>query len=507
MSEKHLTDKKFSEFPLDDRLQNGIRAAGFEFCTPIQAASLPAALEGKDVAGQAQTGTGKTVAFLLACCHHLLTNPPAESRQISQPRALILAPTRELAIQIFEDAGPLIQFTGLTAGLVYGGTGYDEQKKMLQNGTDILIGTPGRLIDYYKQGLFDLKQAQVAIMDEADRMFDLGFIKDIRYLLRKMPPAVERLNLLYSATLSFRVMELAYEHMNDPEEIKIDADVRVADQIKEVSYYPSQVEKLPLLINLLKEVDEERALVFVNTRIAAETVSQTLKANGVSNAALSGEVPQKKRERLLESFKQGNTRVLVATDVAARGLHIPEVKHVYNYDLPQDAEDYVHRIGRTARAGASGEAISFICEKYAYSIMEIEEYIGHSLPKLAVTPDLITEIVQPKIESSRKKTGRDKKDKRHAEKSPSGRKMRDVTKTPALSDPPPPIRNKDTAVSDQSDKPVAETPPAVSETQTESKAEPKPISKNPVKTEQAPLKRVPNTVRFSRKFGEVPLVG
>lgn len=392
MTQKHLTDQKFSDLPLDQRLQQGLAEAGFEYCTPIQAESLPHALEGKDVAGQAKTGTGKTIAFLLACCHQILSRPPLEGHEEGEPRALILAPTRELAIQIHKDALLLNKFTGLSIGLVYGGTGYDQQRTMLSGTNDILVGTPGRLIDFFRQGLFSLKHAEIAILDEADRMFDLGFIKDIRFLLRKMPPAEKRLNLLFSATLSYRVMELAYEHMNNPMEIKIDSDEVVADKVVETSFYPSDEEKLPLLVNMLKQIDSERVLVFVNTRYAAEDVSNTLRANDIESGTLSGDVPQNKREKLLEQFKAGKKQVLVATDVAARGLHIPSVSHVFNFDLPQDAEDYVHRIGRTARAGASGEAISFICEKYAYSIMEIEEYIGHALPRQGIDPALLTPV-------------------------------------------------------------------------------------------------------------------
>lgn len=395
MSEKHLTNQRFTEFTLESSLQQGLRDADFTFCTPIQAACLPAALEGRDVAGQAQTGTGKTVAFLLACCHYLLTRPPRPGRRPSQPRALILAPTRELAIQIYRDARVLAGHTGFSLGLVYGGTGYDEQRSMLAGGADILIGTPGRLIDFFKQGLYDLSCAQVAVLDEADRMFDLGFIRDIRFLLRRMPAADKRLNLLFSATLSFKVMELAYEHMNDPEEIKIETDTVVVEQVTEYSFYPAQEEKLRLLVNLLKRDPHQRIMVFVNTRHAVERVAEALTANGIRCGALSGDVPQQKRERLLEAFKAGERKVLVATDVAARGLHIPAVSHVYNFDLPQDADDYIHRIGRTARAGASGEAISFVCERYAYSIMDIEETIGHALPRRDISADLLAPIAMP----------------------------------------------------------------------------------------------------------------
>ncbi|MEA3292020.1 MAG: ATP-dependent RNA helicase RhlB, partial [Pseudomonadota bacterium] len=395
MTEKHLTNQKFTELNLEESLLQGLADAGFEYCTPIQADALPPALDGKDVAGQAQTGTGKTAAFLLATFNHLLLNLPSPDQASDQPRALILAPTRELAIQIHKDARVLGGHTGLKLGLVYGGTGYESQRNMIREGVDVLIGTPGRLIDYLKQGVYNLNHIQVTVMDEADRMFDLGFIDDVRYMLRRMPPAQDRLNMLFSATLSFRVNELAYEHMNDPQVIKIDAEKLVVDQVEERAYYPATDEKIPLLVNLLKTTDCERTLVFVNTKRAAEQVSRWLQANDISAAVLSGDVPQRMRERLLKEFTDGARDVLVATDVAARGLHIPNVSHVINFDLPQDAEDYVHRIGRTARAGASGEAISFICERYAYSMMDIEGYIGHSLPIADITPELLVKVAYP----------------------------------------------------------------------------------------------------------------
>ncbi|MDG2236623.1 MAG: DEAD/DEAH box helicase, partial [Arenicellales bacterium] len=355
----YLTKTRFTEFALEPQLLKGLADAGFEYCTKIQAQSLPVALAGQDVAGQAQTGTGKTAAFLLAIFNYLLTHPRPASAGPLSTRAVVLAPTRELAIQIHRDAKVLGRATGLKLGLVYGGTGYQEQRETLAAGVDVLIGTPGRLIDYFKQQVFDLNAVQVLVLDEADRMFDLGFIKDIRYVLRRMPPPTERLNLLFSATLSHRVNELGYEHMNNPEEIKIDADVIVAERLLEEVYYPANTEKLPLLLGLMRQTAGGRVLVFSNMRVTCDRLGRALKQQGYTTGVLSGDVPQQKREQLLNAFKEGKRQVLVATDVAARGLHIPSVSHVINYDLPQDAEDYVHRIGRTARAGASGHAISF----------------------------------------------------------------------------------------------------------------------------------------------------
>jgi ATP-dependent RNA helicase RhlB len=395
MTDRHLSDKAFSDLGLEPPLLAGTTAAGFRFCTPIQAATLPVALAGRDVAGQAQTGTGKSAAFLLALFHHLLTRPASPDRKPTQPRALILAPTRELAIQIHKDAEVLGRETGFRLVLVYGGTGYDSQRQALEAGVDVLIGTPGRIIDYFKQHVFDLQAIQVMVLDEADRMFDLGFIKDIRFLLRRMPPPTERLNMLFSATLSWRVTELAYEHMNNAEFVRIEPDKVTADRVTQVVYHTGNDEKIPLLVGLLRHMDPHRSLVFINTKGGAERVSAWLTANGFNARVISGDVPQKTREHLLRDFSTGVLPILIATDVAARGLHIPDVSHVFNFDLPQDAEDYVHRIGRTARAGATGDAISFACEAFAFSLPEIEKYIGHKIAVGQITDELLPKLIVP----------------------------------------------------------------------------------------------------------------
>ncbi len=394
MSGQHLSKLAFASLGLSKELMQGIEDAGFAFCTPIQAETLPLALQGQDVAGQAQTGTGKTAAFLLALMHHLLKHPAA-ARRPNQPRALVLAPTRELAIQIHKDAEQLGAHSGFRFGVVYGGAGYDTQRTMLETGVDVLIGTPGRIIDYFKQHVFDLKAAQVMVLDEADRMFDLGFINDVRFILRRLPPPEQRLNMLFSATLSLRVTELAYEHMNSPRLIAIEPDKVTVDTVTQRVYHTSNEEKIPLLIGLLKSMDATRSIVFTNTKHAAHKVWTYLEGNGFKAAMLSGDVPQNKRIQLLNEFQRGELAILVATDVAARGLHIPGVSHVFNYDLPQSGEDYVHRIGRTARAGASGDAISFACEDYAFTMPEIEEYIGHKMPVARITPELLAKPLPP----------------------------------------------------------------------------------------------------------------
>ena len=404
----HLTDQRFDQYNLADSLLQGLNQSGFQQCTPIQAKSLPISLDGLDVAGEAQTGTGKTIAFLVAVYNKLLTEPAAQGRQPNQPRALILAPTRELAIQIHNDAKLVGSQTGLKAVLVYGGTGYEQQQQEISNGVDILIGTPGRLIDFFKKHVFNLKQVQSLVLDEADRMFDLGFIKDIRYLMNRCPDPTQRLSMLFSATLSYRVQELAYEHMNNPQHVKIESEQRTADKIEERIYYPANNEKIPLLLGLFKQENPSRSIIFVNTKRVADNLNAWLTGNDYPPAILSGDIPQKKRQSLLKRFQDGEFHVLVATDVAARGLHIPEVSHVFNYDLPQMAEDYVHRIGRTARAGASGHAISLACEDYAHYLPEIEEYIGHSIPSESVTTDLLVEP-KPKAHVERYGGGAGKK--------------------------------------------------------------------------------------------------
>jgi ATP-dependent RNA helicase RhlB len=402
MSQEHLTTIKFSSFDLPREVMQGIEDAGFLVCTPIQEKTLPLTLQGRDVAGQAQTGTGKTAAFLVATFNHLLRHPPAEQRKPTQVRALILAPTRELAIQIHRDATKLGEHTGLKLGIAYGGTDYDIQRKQLAEGVDVLIGTPGRIIDYFKQHIFDLRRAQVVVLDEADRMFDLGFIKDVRYLLRRCPPPQERLGLLFSATMSLRVSELAYEHMNNPQLVQVEPERVTSERVRQLLYHTSNDEKIPLLLGLMKSIDARRSIVFVNTKRDAERVWAYLEGNGYGAAILSGDVPQRKRQSLLKRFQDGELAILVATDVAARGLHIPDVSHVFNYDLPQDAEDYVHRIGRTARLGADGDAISFACERFVYSLPDIEAYIGHAIPVERVTDELLVEPAPPVMRPRRK---------------------------------------------------------------------------------------------------------
>jgi ATP-dependent RNA helicase RhlB len=369
---------RFTELDVPPEVQEGIRAAGFSTATPIQEAALPVALRGKDVAGQAQTGTGKTAAFLIATFTRLLRHPPTGTREAS-PRALIIAPTRELVVQIDADARQLGRFTGLRSALVFGGVDYVKQRDSLQGPIDLLIGTPGRLIDYLKQRAWSPARVEVLILDEADRMFDMGFIADIRWILRRLPPPEARQSFLFSATLSFRVLELTYEFMNNPAQITVSPEQVTVERVEQLLYHAGRHEKFGLLLGLLAAEQGGRSLIFTNTRDEVHRLVERLERNGHSARALSGDVDQRKRLRTLEAFKDGSVPILVATDVASRGLHIPDVSHVYNWDLPQDPEDYVHRIGRTARAGATGKAISLVDEASAFSLEGVERFIGQRI--------------------------------------------------------------------------------------------------------------------------------
>jgi ATP-dependent RNA helicase RhlB len=369
---------KFTELELPSQVLGGIEKVGFTELTPVQEESIPLALQGSDVAAQAQTGTGKTAAFLIALFTRLLRNAPLSKKG---PRALILAPTRELVVQICADANGLGVDCPFKVQPIFGGVDYEKQRQALQDGVDIIVATPGRLIDYAKQNVFSLRHVEALVIDEADRMFDMGFIRDLRYILRKLPPFEKRQTMLFSATLSQRVMELAYEFMNLAEKVRIEPEQVTAERVEQIVYHVSRREKFPLLLGLLKkETEEVRVLVFVNTKREGEHLSGRLRMNNFKVAVLSGDIPQKKRLRILEDLKAGKLNFLVATDVASRGLHIDGVTHVVNYDLPQDAEDYVHRIGRTARAGAGGKSISFADEDLAYFLPDIEEYIGMKIP-------------------------------------------------------------------------------------------------------------------------------
>jgi len=379
----------FTELNLPEALQKGIESLGFSEMTDVQQAALPLTLAGKDVAGQGRTGTGKTATFLITAINQLLTSAPKKGHSKHHPRVLIIAPTRELVIQISADAEKLSKHTDLKLHTVYGGVDYEKQRLGFENGVDILIGTPGRLIDYLKKRVYSLSKAEMLIIDEADRMFDLGFIKDLRFMMRRLPHYEERQSLMFSATLSHRVLELAYEHMNSPEKLRAEEGDLIASGITESMYHTSMDDKLPLLVHLLRDDNVERGMVFINEKRTGERVARSLARYGFAVGILSGDVRQKKRMRILEDFTSGKLHLLVATDVASRGLHIDGVTHVFNYDLPEDAENYVHRIGRTARAGASGTAISFSCERFCFGLPDIETYISRQIPVCHIEPDML----------------------------------------------------------------------------------------------------------------------
>lgn len=384
--EDHL--KKCFEFEalnLKPEVLRGIREAGFEKCTPIQAMVLPYSLEGKDVVGKAQTGTGKTAAFLLTFFQRLNVQgarPAArgQSQAVAEPLAVVMAPTRELAMQIANDGKTLGQYTGFRFATIIGGVEYDEQLKLLAENPEVVVATPGRLIDFLKSNRLRFQRTQIVVIDEADRMFDMGFYPDIKYLMRKMPPYDRRQTLLFSATMSYRVTELSYEFMNGPVEIDVSPTKITTENVEEALYHVGTDEKLNLLLGLLSEPEAQKIIIFTNTKSGAQWLEFKLRGNGHAAEALIGDFTQQKRLAVVRRFKDGQTKILVATDVASRGLHIDDVTHVVNFDVPEDPENYVHRIGRTARAGRSGKAIIFACERFVENLPRLEEYVSHKIP-------------------------------------------------------------------------------------------------------------------------------
>jgi len=372
-----LTETRFDSFDLPPEVLRGIAEAGFEYCTPIQAEALPVLLQGRDVAGQAHTGTGKTAAFLVTVITRLLGMP---DRKSGLPQAIIMAPTRELSRQIVEEAAILSRHTDITLLEVVGGIDYKEQAEGLQKGTDIVIGTPGRIIDYLKQGILKTKDIKFLVIDEADRLLDMGFEKDMRFILRKLPFFEKRQSMLFSATLSYRVLELTYEFMNLPEFISVIPDQVTVAGIEQSLFHVGVDRKFQLLLGILKREDFTRILMFVNMKIDVERLARRLKANGFPAEGITGDLPQRQRFKLMERFKNGQIKILLATDVASRGIHVEDISHVINYDIPQDSENYVHRIGRTARAGKTGKAITLACDEYVFHLEPLETMLGYKIP-------------------------------------------------------------------------------------------------------------------------------
>jgi ATP-dependent RNA helicase RhlB len=393
-----FTDHTFEELDLPELVLRAIREYGFTHLTQVQAEVLPVSLAGRDVVAQAQTGSGKTAAYLLTIFSHLLDHP--RKTPMDTPRALIVAPTRELAVQIAGDAEGLSQFADLRTHVVFGGIDYRKQREILEQGTDLLIGTPGRLIDYHRKGSYSLRETEIVVIDECDRLFDMGFAEDLRWILRRTPHPKDRQSMMFTATLSQRVMTLGWRQMNEPLEVVVSADQLTPDTIHQELYHVATREKLSLLLGLLAREASSRTMVFVNTRYQAKRLVDDLRRHGFVARGLTGNVVQTKRLKVLDDFRDGSLPILVATDVASRGLHIEGVSHVVNYDLPQDPEDYVHRIGRTARVGAEGKAITLACEDYIYSIDAIQRYIGYELPVAFADDDLYTEV-RPRERRSR----------------------------------------------------------------------------------------------------------
>lgn len=405
---------RFDELDIPEEIRDGIRNAGFTECTPVQAMTLPAALSGKDIAGQAQTGTGKTAAFLISIFSRMLIAPP--QRHGTSPRALVIAPTRELVAQIEAEAKVLSGSSGFRIVPVFGGIDYQKQRNDLARGVDMLVGTPGRLIDFLRQQVYSLKKTEFLVIDEADRMFDMGFIADLRFMLKRMSPYSERQSMLFSATLSYRVMELSHEFMNMPEKFVVTPERMTVELTEQQIYHVGKAEKFGLLLSMIRREPEGRYLVFCNMKVTVERLKNLLEANNISAYAITGDLDQRKRIKVLADFKEGKFPVLIATDVASRGLHIDGVTHVINYDLPQDPEDYVHRIGRTGRAGAGGKAISLACEDYILSLPDIENFIKQKIPVMPLTDDMI-------VEDYKKGAPADRRKGRHQDKSRQGEKF------------------------------------------------------------------------------------
>lgn len=368
---------QFTELPLDERILLGIRDAGFTECTPVQEATFKHSLNGTDVCAQSQTGTGKTAAFLITIFRNL--------RHLKAKKALIIVPTRELATQVEKEARLLGAHLDYKVACIYGGVGYKTQERQLKEGATIIVGTPGRLLDFHQSRRLNFRDVGIVVIDEADRLFDMGFIPDLKKMLRAMPPADKRQTMLFSATLSFLVKELAWRFMNEPAEVEIAPEHLTVDTVTQELYHVSNEEKFPLLLGVLAQEQPKNCLIFTNMKQTTVDIARRLKRNGMDCDFITGDLPQKERLKVIEGIKSGRIRLLVATNVASRGLHVDDLDLVINYDLPEDCEDYVHRIGRTARAGKQGKAVSLACERFVYALESIEKYLGMKIP--VIWPD------------------------------------------------------------------------------------------------------------------------
>ena len=397
---------RFNDLNISNELLHAIADMGFQYCTPIQAEILPSTLSGKDAFGQAQTGTGKTAAFLISVITHLERKPLPTGLKPGTPRVLVLAPTRELVMQIGEEAQALCKYTKLSVTAIFGGMDYEKQRRRLDNApSDIIVATPGRLLDFKRQRVLHLDKVEIMIIDEADRMLDMGFIPDVRKIVYATPHKSQRQTLLFSATLTPEVQRLAEQWTRDPVKIEIKPDQVAVDTVEQIVYIVTNKEKVTLLYNIILNKNLDRVLVFCNRKDETRHLCELLQRYNINCAVLSGDIRQQTRLKTLNDFKNGKIRVLVATDVAGRGIHIDDMNHVINYTLPRDPEDYVHRIGRTGRAGHAGTSISFADEDDSFNIPSIEKLIGNELPCIYPDDTLLTPLPQvAKRSPSAKKT-------------------------------------------------------------------------------------------------------
>jgi ATP-dependent RNA helicase RhlB len=391
----------FAVLDLPVELNDAISELGFTNCTPVQKEVLPHSLDGKDIIAQAQTGTGKTAAFLISIITYDLENPSLQDRPAGTPFALIIAPTRELVLQISSDAEGLAAHTDIEVISVVGGMDYEKQKKQLQKPVGIVVATPGRLLDFCRSNVIDLSQVESLVIDEADRMLSMGFIPDVKAIIQRTPKKQHRQTQLFSATFSEDIKRLAASWTLSPVHIDIEPEKVAVDSVKQLVFLTSEEDKFKVLYNLIKVHEISKILIFVNRRDQTRRLEDKLYRHGFSTGLLSGEVPQKKRIKTLDQFKEGEIEVLVATDVAGRGIHVDDISHVVNYNLPEDPEDYVHRIGRTGRAGAEGTSISLACETDSFMLPAIEELLGESLQCEQPPEELLADL-PPTVKKSRK---------------------------------------------------------------------------------------------------------
>lgn len=388
---------RFLDLDLHKLVQFGIQHAGFEYCTPIQEMTLPPLLENRDLAGKAQTGTGKTAAFLLASFTRLLNNPCEATRHNATPRMVVMAPTRELAMQIYKDSCELGIFTSLNIAVVFGGMDHEKQRRALDCQLDVLIGTPGRIIDYSRSGALKLNEVEILVIDEADRMLDMGFIPDVKRIVSQMPRKGERQTLLFSATLDENILRLASGWLTDPVVLESEPEKMVSDNINQTFYSVLRDEKLALLLHIFRTMKYERIIVFGNRKDVNLRLQYDLARYGFNIPILSGDISQDKRIKILEKFRSGKEKIVIATDVAARGIHVDDVSIVINYDLPEQPEDYIHRIGRTGRAGHMGTSISFLCEYGAYYLPAIEELLNTRFSSMLPAEEML--ILPPEVDN------------------------------------------------------------------------------------------------------------